>query len=107
MAWITPVTNRQPGSRTTAEDMNRIAGNIAHVGGSPEKLNYIKTDIVKAAEWSYIVNFAKIYDASVTDSTRYDNLNTIEAAIKRAHELYPAEDLYPSNDLIIHGDEEE
>ena len=106
MAWITPVTDREANSRTTYTDMNRIVGNIAHLGGDPVKLSYTQTDIVKAAEWSYIVTFAQVYDANVTDSTRFDNLNALEAALIRAHELYPAETLYPSDNLIIHGDPE-
>ena len=107
MAWITPVTNREANSRTSYLDMNRIVGNVAHLGGNPEKLSYTKTDIVMKAEWDYVVQFAQIIDATVTDSTRFDNLNKIEAALIRAHELYPANTLYPSDSLIIHGDPEE
>lgn len=106
MAWITPVTDREANSRTTYTDMNRIVGNIAHLGGDPVKLSYTQTDIVKAAEWEYIVTFVQTYDANVTASTRFDNLNALEAALLRAHGLYPAETLYPSDDLIIHGEPE-
>lgn len=106
MAWTTPVTDREANSRTTYKDMNRIVGNIAHLGGDPVKLSYTQTDIVMRAEWDYIVQFAQLTDASVTDSTRFDNLNRIEAALLRAHGLYPAETLYPSDNLIIHGESE-
>ena len=87
MAWITPVTDRVGSTpKTTAADMNRIVGNIAHLGGSPVKSSYEDTDIVQLLEWYAIVSFAQVRDPSVTMSTRWDNLNKIEAAILDAKE---------------------
>lgn len=97
MAWIEPVTNRLPMSRTTAEDMNRIANNIAFLGGDPIKSSYSSTDIVKADEWDYIVEFAQKTNPEVDSSTTYTNLNMIEESIRI---LYTHSKLKPSNTLL-------
>lgn len=103
MAWITPVTNRAPSSRTTASDMNRIVNNIAELGGSPITQVYDGTEIVTAAEWDYICEFARAYNEAVTMETTYINLNAIEQTLAIVHEhsmkLFPANTLYPGNSL--------
>lgn len=84
--WIEPITNRpNADTRTTATDMNRIANNMAELGGTPLKTNYVETDIVMTDEWKAIVEFVKMHDSGITDSTRYDNLNRIELMMKRLH----------------------
>lgn len=102
MAWITPVTNRFPNSRTTAVDMNRITGNIKALGGSPVKLTYSNTDIVTLEEWEYICDFARAYNDNITRETTYINLNEIELTLEQLHEhsrLLPSNSLYPSNSI--------
>lgn len=87
MAWITPVTDRVAGSRTTATDMNRIANNLTEVGAILEKTTYTSNDIVTATDWNQILSVAKSVDSTITDSTDYVNLNKIEAAIATARTL--------------------
>lgn len=102
MAWITPKTDRADSTtRTTYADMNRITNNMSELGGTPVKLTYTDADIVTAAEWSAIVNFMWSWDHEITMSTRFDNLNRIEAAMRDAWSgsLYPSNTRYPSNTL--------
>lgn len=108
MAWITPVTNRTAGSRTTAEDMNRIVGNIAYLGGTPVRPSYSNIDIVRAEEWEYIVEFAQRTDPYVSEETGYINLNRIEASmltlletskLKPKTTLKPSDTLYPNKEV--------
>lgn len=108
MAWITPVTDRPSAlTRTTADDMNRIAGNINYLWATDLKDDYTSDDIVTASEWDGIVDatneIADLLELSeATESTHYSNLNRIESiakAYKDLGPLFPAEDLYPANDL--------
>lgn len=106
MAWITPVTDRPDAqTRTTYVDMNRIVNNMAELGGTPVKMIYTDADIVTLAEWTAIVDFAGFWDHDITMSSRFDNLNKIEAAMKSAWSgsLYPANTLYPSETLYPTG----
>lgn len=107
MAWITPVTDREnTQTRTTYADMNRIANNMAEMGGVPVNTSYTDADIVTLAEWSAIVGFIWSWDHEITSSTRFDNLNRIESAMAAAWSgsLYPADTLYPSETLYPRED---
>ena len=86
--------------------MNRIVNNMAELGGSPVKASYTDADIVTLAEWNAIIDFIKPWDVAITASTRFDNLNRIEAAMAGAWSgsLYPAETLYPSETLYPRED---
>lgn len=102
MAWITPVTDRAPDSRTTHTDMNRIANNIKMLGGNPVKQIYLETDIVTAEEWEYICEYANAYNRAVTRETTYNNFNIIEQTLLELYQysrLVPANDLFPSTSL--------
>ena len=88
-AWYepeTPVTNRGQGSRTTAEDMTRMVRNgaLAVPSYAPGRMVYQRGDIVREDEWDALVAAAQTIDPTVTASTRYDNLNKIEAAFGSA-----------------------
>lgn len=104
MAWITPVTDRMSDEpKTTYADMNRIANNMAEVGGSPLRTNYSYKSIVTKAEWDTIVAFCKAIDPFVNNSTTWQNFNRIEAALETAHTpsaLYPSDSLVPSDNLV-------
>lgn len=84
--WLGAVTDRaNANTRTTAEDMQRIVADMAYLGGVPVKLVYTPNDIVTDIEWAAIIAFAQSLDPSITDSTRYDNLNKIEQAFLDAY----------------------
>jgi hypothetical protein len=84
--WLGAVTDRANAqTRTTAEDMKRIASDMAYLGGVPVKLVYTPNDIVTETEWAAIIAFAQSLDPTITDSTRYDNLNKIEQAFLDAY----------------------
>lgn len=88
-AWYepeTPVTNRGQGSRTTAEDMTRMVRNgaLAVPSYAPGRMVYHRGDFVREDEWGALVAAAQTIDPTVTASTRYDNLNKIEAAFGSA-----------------------
>lgn len=107
MAWITPVTDRGLRSMTTATDMNRISGNLNYLTGITFKTDYTNADIVKADEFNKIISTAKYIASSfgltVTNLWRFDNLNTMEMAMKLMHEHetnLPGDTLYPSEDLL-------
>lgn len=103
MAWIAPVTDRMSADpRTTYVDMNRIANNMAEVGGSPVRANYSSKSIVTKSEWDAIVAFCRTIDPFVNSSTTWQNFNRIEAALLSAHTppTPPATSLYPSNGLV-------
>lgn len=82
MAWITPITDRpNEFTRTTAEDMNRIAGNINHLLGTNLKDDYVDTDIVTVNAWRRIIEeTSKLnhFGLKITSKTDYVNLNNIE-----------------------------
>lgn len=86
MAWITPVTDRANGqTRTTAEDMNRIAGNINELQGTSLKADYTSSDIVTRNEWRRILEETRKlnhFGLEITDRTDYQNLNNIEKVLK-------------------------
>lgn len=107
MAWITPVTDRPgPDTRTVAEDMNRIAGNLNELTGGSLKADYTDRDIVLGSEWKAIVAAARSWNEEITAATTWTNLNLIEAAAEAAYtggifpanNLYPRETLYPTNE---------
>ena len=56
MAWITPKTNWIYSDRVTADDMNRICGNLNYLLGE-ERLQkvYTEEDYVFLSEWVEIV----------------------------------------------------
>lgn len=104
MSWQTPVTNRTAGSRTTATDMNRIAGNLNNVLGTTLKANYTDVDVVLGADWTALITQANniatmIGEEPATNLSTWDNLNHIEQITKTYHDmgsLYPSNSLYPS-----------
>lgn len=84
-AWYAPVpavTNRGPDSYTTAADMTRMVRNgvLAVDTYAPGRMVYQQGDIVREDEWRALVEAAQTLDPAVTLSTKYDNLNRIEAA---------------------------
>lgn len=84
--WLGAVTDRaNANTRTKAEDMQRIVADMAYLGGVPVKLVYTSNDIVTETEWAAIIAFAQSLDPTITDSTRYDNLNKIEQAFLDAY----------------------
>lgn len=102
MAWITPVTNRMsPDTRTTATDMNRIAGNLNILTGGSFKDNYTSDDIVKLADWNALIDALRNWNHNITYETTWTNFNLIESTLKTAYTngLFPAESLYPSETL--------
>lgn len=108
MAWATPVTDRPNAqTRTTADDMNRICGNINYLWATLLKTNFVSTDIVTDTEWDGVITSTnEIADLlglnEVTESTDYANLNRIESIAKAYWDLlplWPADDLYPAEDL--------
>lgn len=107
MAWITPVTDRQgPNTRTTAEDMNRISGNLNVLTGGTFKDNYTNVDIVLTSDWKALTEAVQFWNRDVTDATTWTNLNLIEETLARAYNggvlpsnnLYPRETLFPTNE---------
>ena len=100
MAVITPVTDRGELSRTTAEDMNRIVNNLQELGMNWERGIYTSDDIVRKEEWEAIVSFAQTKDPEVDASTRWDNLNRIEAIAVGYQGLHPSDSLYPNDELF-------
>ena len=88
-AWYDPVpavTNRGPGSYTTAADMTRMVRNgaLAVDTYAPGRMVYQAGDIVRQDEWDALVEAAQTIDPTVTYSTIYTNLNKIEAAFESA-----------------------
>ena len=88
-AWYDPVpsvTNRGPGSYTTATDMTRMVRNgaLAVNTYAPGRMVYSQGDIVREDEWKALVEAAQTIDPTVTYSTHYANLNKIEAAFDSA-----------------------
>ena len=88
-AWYDPVpavTNRGPNSHTTAADMTRMVRNgvLAVNTYAPGRMVYNQGDIVREDEWKALVEAAQTIDPTITLSTRYDNLNKIEAAFDTA-----------------------
>lgn len=88
-AWYDPVpavTNRGPGSKTTAADMTRMVRNgaLAVDTYAPGRMVYQQGDIVREDEWIALVEAAQTIDSTVTLSTHYNNLNKIEAAFESA-----------------------
>lgn len=108
MAWQTPVTDRaNTATRTTADDMNRIDGNINYLWATLLKSDFTPSNIVTLEEWTGVIDTTnEIADLlgmeHVTDSTDYANFNRIEAVAKAYWDLlplWPAEILYPAEDL--------
>lgn len=99
MAIIAPVTDRGELSRTTAEDMNRIVNNLQELGMNWTRSPYTADDIVRKEEWEAIVSFAQSKNPEITESTRWDNLNRIEALAVGYVGLHPSDSLYPSEEL--------
>lgn len=88
-AWYAPVaavTDREPGSYTTAADITRMVRNgaLAVSSYAPGRMVYQQGDIVRADEWNALVEAAQTIDPTVTYSTNYANLNKIEAAFDSA-----------------------
>lgn len=88
-AWYDPVpavTNRGPGSYTTAADITRMVRNgaLAVSTYAPGRMVYQQGDIVREDEWNALVEAAQTIDPTVTYSTHYANLNKIEAAFDSA-----------------------
>ena len=88
-AWYDPVpavTNRGPGSFTTAADMTRMVRNgaLAVDTYAPGRMIYQQGDIVREDEWNALIEAAQTIDPTVTYSTHYANLNKIEAAFDSA-----------------------
>ena len=87
--WYNPVpavTNRGPGSYTTAADMTRMVRNgaLAVDTYAPGRMVYQHGDIVREDEWIALVEAAQTIDPTITFSTHYANLNKIEAAFDSA-----------------------
>ena len=102
MAWITPVTNRMsPDTRTTATDMNRIAGNLNYLTGGSFKDDYTNTDIVLKTDWVSLIDAVRFWNADITNGTDWTNFNLIEKTMADAYNgsVLPANNLYPSNTL--------
>ena len=88
-AWYDPVpavTNRGPGSYTTAADITRMVRNgaLAVSTYAPGRMVYQQGDIVREDEWNALVEAAQTIDPTITYSTVYSNLNKIEAAFDSA-----------------------
>lgn len=102
MAWQTPVTNRLgPETKTTAADMNRIAGNLNELTAGTLKADYTDNDIVLLEDWTAIIETAQFWNQEITAATTWTNLNLIEATTEAAHNggTLPADNLYPSETL--------
>ena len=87
--WYDPVpavTDRGPGSYTTAADMTRMVRNgaLAVDTYAPGRMVYQQGDIVREDEWIALVEAAQTMDPTITFSTHYANLNRIEAAFDSA-----------------------
>lgn len=103
MAWITPVTDRTGAEpRTTATDMNRIAGNLNVLTGGSFKDDYTSADIVLRTDWDALIETVQAWNAAVTTSTSWQNFNLIESTMAAAYNggLVPKTNLYPSESLI-------
>lgn len=107
MAWITPVTDRTSGAICTANDMNRIAGNLdwlttelsthqLYSGTTISKTSYNADDYVTIGNWSNILDVLNdLIDAilpdigqTANDSTTFDNFNTVESLTLAIYERY-------------------
>ena len=102
MAWITPKTDRTGAEpRTTATDMNRIAGNLNVLTSGSFKDDYTTSDIVLKTDWTSLINAVRFWNNLVTFGTDWTNFNLIESTMADAYNgsLYPATNLYPSNTL--------
>lgn len=88
MAWITPKTNWIYSDRVTADDMNRICGNINYLLGE-ERLQkvYTEEDYVFLSEWVEIVRAFMLVQVAAgianpekpTDAVTSYNFNLIES----------------------------
>lgn len=102
MAWIEPVMDRKNAkTRTTCDDFNRICGNANIAFSLDLKEDWTVDDIVDIDTWTTLISKCQMLDETITDSTRFDNLNKIEKAINDAvysEHLYPSDMLYPGNE---------
>lgn len=107
MAWITPKTDRTGAEpRTTATDMNRIAGNLNVLTGGSFKDNYTNNDIVLKSDWTALINAVQFWNEDVTTDTTWANFNLIESTLADAYNggvtpktnLYPKDTLYPTSE---------
>lgn len=88
MAWITPKTNWIYSDRVTADDMNRICGNLNYLLGE-ERLQkvYTEEDYVFLSEWVEIVRAFMLVQVAAgianpekpTDAVTSYNFNLIES----------------------------
>lgn len=108
MAWRTPKTDRGSAStRTTAEDINRIAGNINFLKSTSIKETWTAAEIVDGNTWRAIIAATTMMAAEMEEEpptiyTDYENLNYIEALAlqyKNYDPLYPNNGLYPAEGL--------
>lgn len=111
MSWIEPVTERGESARMTADDMNRITGNIKYIyPDTTIKTVWTSNDFITAENWSsiftalnYLVSSTgNIYQIPKVELT-YQNINDIETLIlnlKNRLSLISAQEvanIYPSN----------
>lgn len=91
MAWIEPKTNWTPDDMATAEDMNRIFGNIEWLDTHDDYPHvFTEADIVELQEWSEIkdklirVATQEEYIFSEPDNrAAYDNFNNVEDILEK------------------------
>ena len=96
MAWITPKTNWIYSDRVTADDMNRICGNINYLLGE-ERLQkvYTEEDYVFLSEWVEIVRAFMLVQVAAgianpekpTDAVTSYNFNLIESICRVAKDI--------------------
>lgn len=55
MAYITPKTDWGQSDLVTAEDLNRIFGNVNHLTGSALKDNFTADDFLTLAQWNGLI----------------------------------------------------
>ena len=86
MAWITPVTDRTNTARLTAEDVNRITGNINYLIATSLKTDWTTNDFLTLTAFNEILSGTKtaalkygvfIYTEPDTAQT-WENYNNIE-----------------------------
>lgn len=76
--WIDPFTDWSSASLCTAEDMNRIGGNLNYLIGHDEiKADYTSTDFVKKEEFEKILLY--INQLLIYTGLSYDELPTMES----------------------------
>lgn len=91
MAWLEPKTNWTPDDMATAEDMNRIFGNIEWLDTHDDYPHiFTEADIVGLQEWSAIkdklirIATQEEYEFSEPDNrAAYDNFNNIENILEK------------------------